>query len=211
MRRALVFSLAALASFVLTVFAFTSYSSWESERAHERAAEQRAIDQSLPKIGPAPDFALTSQDGVPVALSDFRGKVVAVTFIFTRCTDTCPVLTPMMSFVQDRLGRDFGQKIVFISVTVDPEHDTPEVLKEYAGAFGADPAGWFFLTGAPDGIRDLTRRYGVFASKDADGGVEHSFLTSIIDPQGTLRVQYLGVRFDPEEFRRDLLSLVNDR
>ena len=211
MRRALVFSLAALASFVLTVFAFTSYSSWESERAQQRAAEQRATEQSLPKIGPAPDFALTSQDGASVALSDFRGKVVAVTFIFTRCTDTCPVLTPMMSFVQDRLGRDFGQKIVFISVTVDPEHDTPEVLKEYAGAFGADPAGWFFLTGAPDRIRDLTRRYGVFASKAADGGVEHSFLTSIIDPQGTLRVQYLGVRFDPEEFRRDLLSLVNDR
>ena len=179
--------------------------------SHDDLPQQSAHQPPLPKIAAAPEFILTSQDRAPVALSDFRGKVVAVTFIFTLCTDTCPVLTPMMSFVQDRLGRDFGQKIVFISVTVDPEHDTPEVLKEYAGAFGADPAGWFFLTGAPDRIRDLTRRYGVFASKDADGGVEHSFLTSIIDPQGTLRVQYLGVRFDPEEFRRDLLSLVNDR
>src|SRR5215510_9080361 len=129
------------------------------------ARDPAAQEQALPKIAPAPDFALTSQDGAPVKLTDFRGKVVAVTFIFTRCTDTCPVLTPMMSFVQDRLGADFGQKIVFISVTVDPEHDTPEVLKEYAQAFGANPAGWFFVTGAPEPIHDLTRRYGVFASK----------------------------------------------
>jgi protein SCO1/2 len=100
---------------------------------------------------------------------------------------------------------------VFISVTVDPEHDVPDVLKEYAEAFGANTAGWFFATGDPDSIRDITRRYGVFANKAENGGVDHSFLTSIIDPQGTLRVQYLGVRFDPEEFRRDLLSLVNER
>ncbi len=165
----------------------------------------------LPEIAPAPDFTLTSQDGAPVKLADFRGKVVAVTFIFTRCTATCPVLTPMMSFVQDRLGSDFARKIAFVSITVDPERDTPEVLKDYAQAFGADLAGWAFLTGAPAAIRDVTRRYGVFASKNDDGSVDHTFLTSIVDPRGVLRVQYLGVRFDPEEFRRDLLSLVDER
>jgi protein SCO1 len=165
----------------------------------------------LPEIAPAPDFALTSQDGAPVKLADFRGKVVAVTFIFTRCTATCPVLTPMMSFVQDRLGSDFAQKIAFVSITVDPEHDTPDVLKDYAQAFGANLAGWAFLTGAPAAIREVTQRYGVFASKNDDGNVDHTFLTSIVDPRGVLRVQYLGVRFDPEEFRRDLLSLVDER
>jgi protein SCO1/2 len=164
----------------------------------------------LPKIAPAPEFALTSQDGAAVTLEDFRGKVVAVTFIFTHCTATCPVLTPMMSFVQDRLGRDFGAKIAFVSITVDPERDTPDVLKEYAHAFGADLAGWSFLTGTPAAIRDVTRRYGLFASKTANGDVEHTFLTSIVDPHGILRVQYLGVRFDPEEFRRDLLSLLKE-
>ena len=207
MRRALVFAGAALASFVVTVFAITSYSSWQFQRSLERTA----AEPPLPKIGPAPDFTLTAQDGAPVALSDLRGKVVALTFIFTRCTDTCPVLTPMMSFVQDRLGRDFGTKIAFISITVDPERDTPEELKEYAKAFGADPAGWFFATGAPDVIRDVTRRYGVFAAKAADSSVDHTFLTSIVDRRGILRVQYLGVRFDPEEFRRDLVSLAEER
>jgi protein SCO1 len=174
------------------------------------AADHISKDPPLPKIAPAPAFTLTSQDGAPVSLADFRGKVVAVTFIYTLCTDTCPVLTPMMSFVQDRLGPDFGTKIAFVSITVDPERDTPAVLKEYAEAFDANPAGWAFVTGAPETIREVTRRYGVFAEKTADGDVDHSFLTSIVDRRGILRVQYLGARFDPEEFRRDLLSLVKE-
>jgi len=171
-------------------------------------AEPAAQEQELPKIAPAPEFALISQDGAPVKLADYRGKVVAVTFIFTLCADTCPVLTPMMSFVQDQLGADFGKKIHFVSITVDPERDTPEVLKEYAQVFGANLSGWSFLTGTPDAIRDVTRRYGIFAAKTANGSIDHTFLTSIIDQRGILRVQYLGVRFDPEEFRRDLVSLL---
>src|ERR1700745_1322237 len=143
--------------------------------AQPHRAEPAAQEQALPKISPAPEFALISQDGAPVKLADYRGKVCAVTFIFPLCTDTCPVLTPMMSFVQDRLGHDFGEKIVFVSITVDPERDTPEVLKEYPEAFGPNLAGWAFLTGAPATIRDVTRRYGVFASKNANGDVDHTF------------------------------------
>src|SRR6516165_9673713 len=175
------------------------------------AAQLVSQELPLPTIAPAPEFTLTSQDGTQVALADLRGKVVAVTFIYTLCTNTCPVLTPMMSFVQDQLGADFGVKIAFVSITVDPERDTPEVLKEYAQAFGANLSGWAFLTGAPDAIHEVTRRYGVFAGKAANGSIDHTFLTSIIDQRGILRVQYLGVRFDPEEFRRDLLSLVKEQ
>jgi protein SCO1 len=207
MRWALVFALAMLASLAATSFAINSFSSWQQSRHLQEAV---AAPSPLPRIGPAPEFTLTAQDGAPVALSDLRGKVVAVTFIFTRCTETCPVLTPMMSFVQDRLGRNFGTRIAFISVTVDPERDTPEVLKEYAQSFGADPTGWFFVTGEPDAIREVTRRYGVFASKAADGNVEHTFLTAIVDKRGVLRVQHLDARFDPEEFRRDLLTLAEE-
>ena len=174
------------------------------------APQQTFQQQPLPKIAPAPEFSLTSQDGGRVTLADFRGKVVAVTFIYTLCTTTCPVLTPMMSFVQDQLGSNFGTKIAFVSITVDPERDTPQVLKEYAQAFDANLAGWAFLTGTPDAIRDVTRRYGVFASKTANGDVDHTFLTSIVDPRGILRVQYVGVRFDPDELRRDLLSLLQE-
>ena len=177
----------------------------------DAAYEAASQTQPLPKIAPAPGFTLTSQDGAQISLANLRGKVVAVTFIFTRCTATCPVLTPLMSLVQDRLGRDFGSKIAFASITVDPEHDTPEMLKLYAQMYGADLGGWSFLTGPRPVIADLTRRYGVYAAKDANGEVEHSFLTSIVDQRGILRVQYLGVRFDPEEFRRDLLSVMKER
>jgi protein SCO1 len=197
MRIALVFALVVLASLMLA----------QPHDAPLSAAQQ----PPLPRIAPAPDFTLTSQDGAQVALADFRGRVVAVTFIFTMCTLTCPVLTPMMSFVQDRLGDDFGSKIAFVSITVDPERDTPEVLKEYAEAFGANPVGWSFLTGDPGAIQDVTRRYGVYAAKAENGDVDHTFLTSIVDRRGILRVQYLGVRFDPEEFRRDLLSLAKEQ
>jgi protein SCO1 len=174
-------------------------------QAHEVAHEER-----LPTIGTAPDFALTSQDNERVTLRDFRGKVVAVTFIYTSCPDTCPLLTMKMAQVQDELGARFGTKVAFVSITVDPERDTPEVLKQYVEAFEADPAGWAFLTGPPAAIRDVVRRYGGFTSRTAGGDVAHTFLTSLVDPSGVLRVQYLGVRFDSEEFRRDLLSLLRE-
>jgi protein SCO1 len=174
-------------------------------------AHESKHDARLPVIGPAPDFTLTSQDGVTVSLADLRGKAVALTFIYTFCTDTCPTLTDKMARVQDKLGPAFGTKIVFVSITVDPERDTPAVLKNYAESFRADPEGWFFLTGDAAAIREVERRYGVYAGKAPDGGgIDHTFLTSLIDTGGVLRVQYLGVRFDPEEFRRDLVSLATE-
>jgi protein SCO1/2 len=166
-------------------------------------------DERLPLLGPAPDFTLTSQDGAQLSLSDLRGKVVVVAFIYTSCKDTCPFLTAKMAQVQDKLGKDFGSRIAFLSITVDPERDTPEVLSQYAQNMGANLAGWAFLTGTPGAIKEVTRQYGVAVSK-AGEDVNHTLLTSLVDPNGNLRVQYIGVRFDPEEFRRDLLSLMGE-
>jgi protein SCO1 len=177
------------------------------------AQAHEAIDpeeERLPTIGAAPDFALTSQDGAEVSLGDFRGNVVAVTFIYVSCPDVCPMLSDKLARVQDALGSDFGTKVAFLSITTDPEHDTPAVLKEYAEALDADLAGWSFLTGEPTAVLDVAHRYGVAVAKAADGQVDHTLLTTLIDRHGRIRVQYLGYRFDPEEFRRDLLSLVNE-
>jgi protein SCO1 len=174
-------------------------------QAHDTAREQR-----LPTIGAAPDFALTSQDGARVTLRDLRGKVVAVTFIYTSCRDVCPLLTEKMAEVQDELGADFGPKIAFVSITVDPENDNSEALRAYAEAHGADLGGWSFLTGAPASVRDVAHRYGAAVVEAADGQVDHTLLTTLVDGRGAMRVQYLGFRFDPEEFRRDVLSLLNE-
>ena len=164
----------------------------------------------LAKIGPAPDFALTTTEGGRLALSNLRGKVVAVTFIYATCTDTCPLLTDKMAGMQKRLGPDFGAKVRFVSITVDPERDTPPILAQYARNHGANPTGWAFLTGTPAEIREVGRRYGIYAKKTERGDVDHTFLTSIVDQRGTLRVQYLGIRFDPDEFLRDIRSLLRE-
>jgi protein SCO1/2 len=173
-------------------------------------AHNAGHDARLPVIGPAPGFTLISQDGKPASLGDFRGKTLAITFIYASCTDTCPMLTDKMARVQDSLGTMFGEKIIFISITVDPERDTPEVLKQYADSFGAHPVGRYFLTGEPPAVRDVLQDYGIYSKKTASGDIDHTFLTSLIDYHGDLRVQYVGVRFDPEEFRSDLLGLVDE-
>ena len=172
------------------------------------AAHPAGRDARLSKIGPAHDFTLTRQDGTRLSLGDLRGKVVVLTFIYAACVDTCPLLTAKMATLQQRLGKDFGPNVFFVSVTVDPQRDTPAALKRYADGHGANPAGWAFVTGSPEEIREVARRYGIYYKKGERGDVDHTFLTSIIDPRGILRVQYLGVRFDPDEMLRDLRSLL---
>jgi protein SCO1/2 len=176
------------------------------------AALARAGDDSdlsaLPDMGPAPDFMLVSQDGTEVGPALLRGKVVLVTFIYTWCPDICPLLTDKLARVQDDLGASFGKDIAFVSITFDPERDTTEVLRAYAEAFDADPAGWFFLTGEVEAVREVATRYGVVTIPGVDGAIDHNLLTTLIDRRGRMRVQYLGYRFDLEELHQDLLALM---
>ena len=173
--------------------------------AHEAKSTGR-----LPTVGPAPAFTLTDQSGRRVALADQQGKVLAVTFIYATCKDTCPILTAKMAAIQRKLGPDFGANVRFASITVEPEIDTPAVLKAYAERHGADVRGWSFLTGPSKDIQDVVRRYGAFAKRNKAGDVDHLFLTSLIDRKGMLRVQYLGYRFDPDEMARDLRALMSE-
>jgi protein SCO1/2 len=164
----------------------------------------------LPVIGAAPDFALISQDGSSVSLKDYRGKVVAIAFIYTTCPDVCPMLTANMVQVQDVLGDQFGHSVAFISITIDPDRDTPAALKAYADTMGAKLQGWAFLTGTSASVSEIARRYGVFVEKAAGGEINHTLLTSLVDAKGMIRVQYAGYSFDPKEFRSDLLSLMGE-
>ena len=92
---------------------------------------------------------MTTQAGQRLSLTELRGKVVAVTFLYASCADTCPLLTAKMASLQAALGADVGPKVFFLSITVDPERDAPAVLQRYAQAHGANLAGWAFLTGTP--------------------------------------------------------------
>lgn len=172
-------------------------------------AHPATADTRLSRIGPAPDFVLTRQDGARLGLVALRGKVVVVTFIYATCADTCPLLTAKLVGIQERLGTDRA-RARFVAITVDPERDAPEVLRRYADRHGAAAPGWAFLTGTVAEIHEVARRYGVYVKKRPGGDVDHTFLTSLIDGEGILRVQYQGVRFDPGEFLRDLRSLVRE-
>ena len=132
-----------------------------------------------------------------------------VTFIYTRCPEICPMLTVKMAHLQKDLGKAFGKDVAFVSITLDPERDTVEVLNNYAEALGADPTGWFFLTGNVEAVRMVAAQFGVLTFPGPDGTIDHNLLTTLIDRHGRLRTQYLGYRFDSAEMRRDLLFLMS--
>ncbi|MEM9063347.1 MAG: SCO family protein [Pseudomonadota bacterium] len=168
-----------------------------------------AADRSgLARMGQAPDFTLPNADGGMTSLAELRGKVVLVNFMFTKCPDYCPTLTAVLANVQDELiAEGLGDDVHFISVTVDPANDTPELLNRYAEAMYVAPEGWSFTTGAPDQIERVASDYGVFFRRLPSGSVEHNLLTTVVDRDGVMRVQYVGERFDPDELITDIRNL----
>ena len=115
---------------------------------HLRIGARGKGNARLPVVGSAPEFALTTQSGERLSLTDLRGKVLAVTFIYATCKDTCPIVTAKMATLQHRLGTDFGARVRFVSVTVEPEVRYTRGAQGICRTFGAEPAGWSFLTGS---------------------------------------------------------------
>jgi len=109
------------------------------------------------------DARLLDQDGREVRFytDTLRGKIVLISFIYTSCTDICPILMHNLSDVQNSLGDRFGKDVFFVSISVDPEDDTPEELKKYAGRYGTKP-GWTFLTGPKKDVDAVIKRFGEF-------------------------------------------------
>ena len=117
---------------------------WQAWRPAWGQRAQRPLE-GLTVLGTVPDFSLIQRDGRRVTLADLRGKVWIANFIYTHCTDTCPLQSARMARLQEELRGE--PDVRFVSITVDPELDTPEVLSEYANRFGADRDRWLFLTG----------------------------------------------------------------
>ena len=132
-----------------------------------------------------PNVPLQTQDGETVRFFDdlIAGKIVAVNFIFTSCVDSCPLETAQLVQVQNILGPRLGRDIHFYSITIDPEIDTPEVLKAYRERFGAT---WTFLTGEEADIIRLRRKLGLYIEEIQDGSNNHN-VSMIIGNQATGR------------------------
>ncbi|MFQ5856841.1 MAG: SCO family protein [Anaerolineae bacterium] len=205
------------------------------ETAREQAAEIKALQaqlqqvtngspaeaaaETLPSLGKAQDFELTNQDGKRVQLSDFRGKVVLLNFIYTSCPDVCPLENFKFKAVRESLEEPLQDQLALISVSFDPL-DTPAVLKAYAKARGFDVLGWEFLTGSEEEIAGVTSAYGIFyrlvESGEQEGSHTHAHedetqkhqharefvhmaQSVLIDQEGMVRKQYLSIQDLPTE------------
>lgn len=119
-------------------------------------ARPAADDGELDTLFPVPAFELTDQDGQPFGTAQLRGRVWVASFLFTSCTQSCPTLSAQLANLRQRVRRH-GERVHVVSITVDPETDTPERLRAYRERFG-DPAQWTLLTGAPNDVRTTTER-----------------------------------------------------
>lgn len=165
--------------------------------------------EQLENLGPAPDFKLTNQDRQEIALSDLRGKVVLISFIYTNCPDFCPAHTARMSQIQRALGTRSGKDVYLVSITFDPGNDTPEVLKTYSQKFKADLSGWAFLTGTPEEIEPVLEDYRITAVKDPKSELfEHNSWTLLVDSRGMRRKRYFGLMWENEQILVDIESLL---
>lgn len=157
---------------------------------------------------PVPDFTLVDQSGDPVSLSHFRGKVVVVNFIYTRCPlpDYCPRMVSQFRAVRDRFAGVMGRDLVLLTVSFDPQYDTPERLREYAARHDSGGPAWRFLTGDADRIERLCAALGVQYWAE-EGLITHSLQTAVIDRVGRLAANVEGKEFTSKQLG-DLIEAV---
>jgi protein SCO1 len=177
-----------------------------AERDPQQNVRLKALDEAMhakssaaPEIEPGkpvPDFTLADQNNRPAQLSGFKGQVVAITFIYTRCPlpDYCLRMSNNFARLarrfKDRLGRD----VTLLSITFDPEHDRPEVLLRYSATWKPDPNGWRFLTGTLSTVKQVSGMFGMNFWQD-EGLLTHSLHTVVIDREGKLVANLEGNHF----------------
>ena len=150
-----------------------------------------------------PDFTLTDQANRSVRLSDFRGRVVAIDFIYTRCPlpDVCPRLSANFAYVAKQLiSPTAGRDLELLSITIDPQYDTPAALTEYARRYGADGEHWRFLTGSLDDIRQVAGLFGLVYWAE-EGSITHTAATALITRDGKLAAVIQGSNYRAVQLR----------
>lgn len=146
------------------------------------------VDANLQTIGPAPKFELTNQDNVKITNDTYKGKVYVLEFFFTTCPTICPKMNQSMLSIEKKFfgNPNFG----IVSISIDPEHDTPAVLKDHRELLGVKSSNWNFLTGDKKYIIDLSNKgFNLYSGENSKvkGGFEHSGLFALIDKNGNIR------------------------
>jgi len=169
----------------------------------------------MPRIRTMPAFLFTDQDGKPAGDAELRGRLVLMSFSYTRCGAGCADLSGRLQQVRAALGQSgqLGSAIAFATISIDPAHDTPEVLRDYAAQIGADPTVWTFLTGAPEEIKGLVGgELGIYYEQPGvDGSMEHDQEVLLIDERGILRARYTPQSLTMDRLNRDLGLIAQER
>jgi protein SCO1/2 len=173
--------------------------------AHD-AHHGSAVQRSEVRI-PIGDFSLTDQSGRRFELASIKGKTILIDFAYTTCPDVCPLMTAALRTVQTNLSATERNMVYLLTITTDPEIDTPKVLVAYARRYHADLTNWAFLTGDQASLAEVWKRFGVKVVRRARGLVDHTPLTAVIDQSGAMRFAYHGAAPDPKIILRDIRSL----
>ena len=169
-------------------------------------AESPTVLSELAAHQQLPDFSLTDQRGAPFALSDLQDKVWVADFIFTSCGTICPPMTIEMARLQDELA---AEDLHFVSFSVDPERDTPEVLFRYADYYGADDNRWSFLTGQKETIYQLAHDSFNLAAGHRGSEILHSTRFVLVDRKQQVRGYYDSrSKVQLQQLRRDIQTLL---
>jgi len=136
-----------------------------------------------------PDFELTDQNGKKITNKDMLGKVYLVEFFFSRCPTICPVMNTNMRFIEDEIN---SPKFGIVSISIDPENDTPEMLKAHAQRIGVKSPNWHFLTGDRSYIGNLADEFDIYVGDEEDEGenLNHSGMIALVDKDGNIRCRY---------------------
>lgn len=170
--------------------------------AQPRAAEE-AEAESLHAGEPVPDFQLTDQDGRTLHLKDFRGNIVLLTFIYTRCPlpNFCPLMSQNFAELERRLCKEFPDRFHLLSISLDPEFDQPSVLKEYAARYSANPKDWSFAATDAESLNFIAGLMGLYFEKQ-NGLISHDLRTALIGPDGRLVQLWKSNVWTPYEVQR---------
>lgn len=145
-------------------------------------------EEGLIKIGPVPKFELTDQNNTKISDKSYLGKVYVIEFFFSTCPSICPIMNKNMKDIQKEFSKENNFGVA--SITINPENDTVEVLKEHANQLGITSPNWHFLTGDKDYILSLANKgFNLYAAenKKVNGGFEHSGLFALVDKEGKIR------------------------
>jgi protein SCO1/2 len=167
-------------------------------------------EEELPVIRKASDFTLINQDNESVTLSELQGKTVFMCFIYTRCEMPmmCPRTTQNFRTIQDILSENARKETSLITITFDPDYDTPEKLREYGEAHGANFTSWQFLTGDNESIGKVMGDYNVYYNKTENETYHHTMLAVLIDKDGYVRKEYFGFIWKAETVKADIIEVM---